>query len=99
VSRRWKKIARVGSDLRRASTSSGRRRRVPRTLSHDEGDFFAYALSPRETQIELRGADIPRLGVVGVAFDKVIGHHIADAAVHRFIEEIAERLRVDVPSA
>jgi hypothetical protein len=58
----------------------------------------AYALTPGETQIELRGAYVPPLGVVGAAFDKVVGHRIADAAVQRFVEEIAERLRVDVAS-
>lgn len=58
--------------------------------------FSAYALSPGETQIELSGSYVPPLGLVGAAFDKVVGHRIADAAVHRFVEEIAERLRVDV---
>src|SRR6185312_15822811 len=39
------------------------------------------------------------LGVVGAVFDAVIGRRVADAAVHRFVEEIAERLRVDVTAS
>ena len=57
-----------------------------------------YALAPNETQVDFQGRYSPPLGALGAAFDAVIGHRIAQAAVHRFVEEIAERLRVDASS-
>jgi hypothetical protein len=54
-----------------------------------------YALGPQETQLDFQGEYRPPLGVVGAVIDAVIGHRVAEAAVHRFVEEIAERLRVD----
>ena len=35
------------------------------------------------------------VGVVGSVLDAVIGHRVAEAAVHRFVQEIALRLRDD----
>jgi hypothetical protein len=55
-----------------------------------------YALTPEETQIDFFGVYRPPLGVVGAAIDAAVGHHIAQATVHRFVREISERLRVDV---
>jgi hypothetical protein len=55
-----------------------------------------YALAPNETQVDFHGRYVPPLGLFGAAVDAAIGHRIAQAAVHRFVEEIAERLRVDV---
>jgi hypothetical protein len=64
-----------------------------------EATLSAFALSPTETQIELRGTYVPPLGAVGAAFDRLVGHRIAEAAVHRFVEDVAERLRNDVRAA
>jgi hypothetical protein len=55
-----------------------------------------YALGPNETQVDFHGEYHPPLGVVGAVLDAVLGKRVAEAAVHRFVEEIAERLRVDV---
>ena len=57
-----------------------------------------YSLGPEETQVDFHGTYRPPLGIVGAAIDAVIGHRVAEAAVHRFVEETAERLRVDVPA-
>jgi hypothetical protein len=54
-----------------------------------------YALGPSETQIDFQGRYRPPLGVIGAAVDTLVGHRIAEAAVRRFVEEIAARLRVD----
>ena len=62
-----------------------------------DATFDVYALGAEETQIDFHGTYLPPLGIVGAAIDAVVGHRIAQAAVHRFVEEIAERLRVDVP--
>jgi hypothetical protein len=55
----------------------------------------ACSLAPNETQLDFEGTYDPPFGVLGAAIDAMIGHRIAQAAVHRFLEEIAERLRVD----
>lgn len=46
----------------------------------------------RRTQLVLTGAYRVPLGPVGAAIDVVAGHHVAEAAVHRFVRDIAGRL-------
>ncbi len=52
-----------------------------------------YALTPTETQLELEGDYQPPLGALGRVVDAAIGHRIAEASVHRFIEQVAGHLR------
>lgn len=61
-----------------------------------EATLAVYALAPGETQLDFTGQYRPPLGALGAAIDAVLGHRIAEATVHRFVEEVAERLRVDV---
>ncbi len=61
-----------------------------------EATLDVYPLAPEETQVDFHGEYRPPLGAVGAAIDAVIGHRIAEAAIHRFVAEIAERLRVDL---
>lgn len=56
-----------------------------------------YALSATETQLELDGRYTPPLGPVGEALDSVAGHRIAQAAVHRFVQEVGALLRAELP--
>ena len=56
-------------------------------------ELMAYPLSATETQVDLRGHYDPPLGVLGDAIDMAIGHRVAEAAVHRFVSAVAERLR------
>jgi hypothetical protein len=44
------------------------------------------------TQIALSGSYEVPLGPVGAALDEVVGHHVAEAAVHRFVVDVATRL-------
>jgi hypothetical protein len=55
-----------------------------------------YALAPGETQVDFHGNYTPPLGAVGAVLDAAVGHKIAQATVHRFVKEIAERLRVEM---
>jgi hypothetical protein len=55
-----------------------------------------YELGPAETQIDFCGEYHPPGGAMGAAFNALVGHRIAQAAVRRFVDEISERLRVDV---
>jgi hypothetical protein len=52
-------------------------------------------LGPRESQLDFMGDYRPLHGIVGAAVDKVLGYRIVAAAAHRFVESIAERLRID----
>jgi len=57
-----------------------------------------WPLTATETQLELEGAYQPPLGVVGNAIDAAIGHRIAEATVHRFLDEVVEQLRRELPA-
>ncbi len=61
-----------------------------------EGTLSAWPLSATETQIEIEGTYTPPLGAVGQALDALLLHRIAEAAVHRFVEDVVEQLRRDV---
>ena len=67
----------------------------PHLLPTMDGTLDVLTLGPNEAQLDFVGSYRPAHGMVGVAVDKTIGHRILDAAVHRFVESIAERLRVD----
>lgn len=46
----------------------------------------------KETRLDLRGTYEPPGGVLGSAADRLIGHRIAEASIHRFLDEVAESL-------
>lgn len=52
-----------------------------------------WPVSSTETQLEVRGDYRPPLGTVGDAIDAVIGHRVAEAAVHRFLADVVEQIR------
>ncbi len=54
--------------------------------------LLAYPLSATETQLDLRGTYEPPGGLLGSAADILVGHRIAEASVHRFLDEVASRL-------
>jgi hypothetical protein len=58
-----------------------------------EAELIVYPLSRDETQLELRGRYTPPLGAVGGALDSLMGHRVADASVHRFVNDVASLLR------
>lgn len=60
-------------------------------------ELSAWALSPSETQLEIAGEYRPPLGAVGNAMDAVLGHRIAEASVHRFLDDVVEQMRRDLP--
>jgi hypothetical protein len=62
-----------------------------------KADLSIYPLSATETQIDLGGSYEPPMGLFGGALDAVVGHRIAEASVHRFVEAVADRLRQAVP--
>ncbi|HEY8090766.1 MAG TPA: hypothetical protein VIF09_23050 [Polyangiaceae bacterium] len=64
-----------------------------------KADLSFWPLTPSETQLEIEGAYRPPLGVVGNAVDAAIGHRVAEATVHRFLDDVVEQLRRELPSA
>ena len=60
-----------------------------------DAQLSAWPLSSDETQLEIEGEYRPPLGVFGNAMDALVGHRIAEAAVHRFLEDLTEQLRED----
>jgi hypothetical protein len=62
-------------------------------------ELSAWSLSSTETQLEVAGEYRPPLGAVGKAMDAAIGHRIAEASVHRFLDEVVEQMKRDLPAS
>jgi len=61
-------------------------------------ELSAWALSSTETQLEIAGEYRPPLGIVGNAMDAAVGHRIAEASVHRFLDDVVEQMKRDLPT-
>ena len=59
-------------------------------------ELSVYPLTATETQLDFLGRYEPPLGIVGGALDARVGHHIAQASVHRFVTDVAKYLREHV---
>jgi hypothetical protein len=62
------------------------------------GQLSAWPLTSTETQIELEGEYIPPLGALGVAVNAAVGHRIAEASVRRFVEDVVQHIRDELPA-
>jgi hypothetical protein len=51
-----------------------------------------YPLAKDETQLQLVGEYAPPGGVFGSVADKLVGHRIAEASVHAFLDALARRM-------
>jgi hypothetical protein len=58
-----------------------------------KADLSVYPLTSAETQLDFGGLYEPPFGALGRAMNAVAGHRIAEASVHRFINDVAEYLR------
>jgi len=58
--------------------------------------LMIYPLAPGETQLDLRGAYDPPGGVFGTVADRMLGRRVAEASVHRFLEDVARRLSAEL---
>jgi hypothetical protein len=56
-------------------------------------ELAAYPLTATETQLDFWGSYQPPFGAMGKAINTIVGHRIAEASVHRFIDEVAAYLR------
>jgi len=71
--------------------------RAPALFPVMKAQLSFWPLTASETQLEIEGAYRPPMGVVGNVVDAAIGHRVAEAAVHRFLDDIAEQLRRELP--
>lgn len=60
-------------------------------------DLVAHPVGPKETQLALFGTYSPPLGALGDVGDAVLGHRVAEASVHRFVEEMVRALEDLIP--
>jgi len=65
----------------------------PRLFPFMQAELSIYALTATETQLDFAGRYEPPLGALGSAMNAVVGHRIAEASVHRFLQDVARHLR------
>jgi hypothetical protein len=75
-----------------------RSKRRPGLFPEMTGSLWAYALSSRETQLDLTGSYDPPLGLLGDAIDAIALHRLAEESVRRFITDVAAYLRAELPA-
>jgi hypothetical protein len=63
-----------------------------------KAELSAWPLTSSETQIEIEGEYTPPFGLVGVTIDAAVGHRIAEATVHRFLEDLVAQLQRELPT-
>lgn len=93
-------ISRARSPANQAATRidlSWKSRRSPGLFPEMAGSLWAYALAPRETQLEFLGSYDPPLGRFGDAIDAIALHRFAEASVQRFVNDVASYLRAELP--
>jgi hypothetical protein len=68
----------------------------PHLFPFMRAELAIYPLTPSETQLDFAGRYEPPLGVLGSAIDSMVGHRVAEAAVHRFVTDVAAYLRATI---
>jgi hypothetical protein len=68
----------------------------PSLFPHMKAKLLVYPLSRLETQLEFEGTYDPPLGLLGDAFDSVVGHRIAEASVLHFLQDVTALLRSEL---
>jgi hypothetical protein len=70
--------------------------RTPALFPSMHLELSAWPLSSTDTQLEIAGEHRPPLGPVGKAIDAAIGHRIAEASVHHFLDDIVAQIGRDL---
>ena len=66
---------------------------MPSLFPFMKAELDIYSLTSAETQLDFFGVYEAPLGPVGQALNAMLGHSIAEAAVHRFVSDVARYLR------
>ena len=64
-----------------------------------KAELSFWPLTATETQLEIEGTYHPPLGLVGDAADAAVGHRVAEATVHRFLDDVVEQIRRELPAS
>ena len=67
--------------------------KMPRLFPLMKGELSVYPLTSTETQLDFSGIYKPPFGTVGKTVNAIAGHRIAEASIHRFIDDVAGYLR------
>lgn len=67
--------------------------KMPRLFPLMKGELAIYPLTSTETQLDFLGIYEPPFGALGKTVNAIAGHRIAEASVHRFVDDIAGYLR------
>lgn len=68
----------------------------PHLFPFMKAELDIYSLTSTETQLDFFGVYEAPLGAVGKALNAMAGHSIAEAAVHRFVNDVAGYLRTNL---
>jgi hypothetical protein len=66
--------------------------RAPALFPSMRCTLSCWALSATETQLELDGEYRPPLGPIGSALDALVFHRVAEATVHRLLEDVCQEI-------
>jgi hypothetical protein len=66
---------------------------MPHLFPFMRAELDIYSLTSTETQLDFFGVYEAPLGALGKALNAMAGHSIAEAAVHRFVQDVAGYLR------
>jgi hypothetical protein len=80
------------------ASASERANAIAASLHAGKAELCFFPLTSTETQLEIEGAYRPPLGIVGNAIDAAVGHRVAEATVHRFLDDVVERIRRELPA-
>ena len=58
-----------------------------------KAELRVYPLTATETQVDFLGAYEPPMGALGHVMNSMVGHRVAEASVHRFVNDVAGYLR------
>jgi hypothetical protein len=73
--------------------------RAPALFPVMHATLSAWPISSTETQLEIDGEYRPPLGPLGTAVNVIAGHRIAEAAVHRLLEDVVEEIRRELTTS
>lgn len=60
-------------------------------------DLAVSPMTSAETRIEFEGTYRPPFAAAGKVFDAAVGHRIAEATVHRFVNDLIDQIRIELP--
>ncbi|MCG8422724.1 MAG: hypothetical protein MJE77_32825 [Proteobacteria bacterium] len=71
----------------------------PHLFPFMKAELSIYPLTATETQLDFAGTYEPPMGALGSVVNALVGHRIAEASVHRFVDDVAEYLRSTLAGA